>query len=289
MARHPGDPQARVSFAKCVSGLDAMGTVWHSAARALTLFTGAKTEIADESMVELTTRESTKRAAEDNLDDARDTVRSTVDHPSVGRVAQVPNFAPKPRISVPAMQNPQHRYSQPRLHQAVPASAGGFPGGQNYMAAQIQSASSPLVSELDDPTYMVDPNVFGAQLSTAVIPQLYSSGFLDDVEYPAVHGMPSAQQVQELQLYRGGAYPTPPTHPPQMISHMGHYEVQPAAVPSYTSFAQHQLRQQQRQQEPRMGALRSGGQQQQHSDVYLPQRYNLYSESLRVLIIFRGT
>lgn len=262
-----------------------MGVVWHSATRALGLFTGAKTEVADQSMVELTTRESTKRAAEDDLDDARGTVHSTLSHPPASRVGQVPNFAPKPRIAVPAVQNPQRQYSQ-----AAPAAAGGFTGGQNYMAARIQNASSPLASELDDPSYMVDPNMFGTQLSTAVIPQLYSSGFLDDVEYPAVHGMPSAQQVQELQPYRGGAYSTQP--PPQMISQMGHYEMQPGAVPPYISLAQHpqihQYPQHQRQQQPRMGALRSGGQQQQQPDVYLPQRFNLYSELLRVLI-FRGS
>jgi hypothetical protein len=51
-----------------------MGVVWPSAGRALALFTGAKTGVADNSMVELTqsstTKEKTKRVAEEDLDDS---------------------------------------------------------------------------------------------------------------------------------------------------------------------------------------------------------------------------
>jgi hypothetical protein len=74
----------------------------------------------------------------------------------------------------------QRRYSQP--HQGRSALVGVYTGGQSYMAPPIPSPSLPLLPEFVNMSYMQDANVFGAQLSTAVIPHLYSSGFLDDVE-----------------------------------------------------------------------------------------------------------
>ena len=249
-----------------------MSVVWPSAGRALSLFTGAKTGVVDNSMVELTrsstTREKSKRAAEDELEDSFD--RSTIGtihrpggHPPPGHVGQVPLFAPKPH-SIPSVVNLQRRYSQPQMGRPEPV----FTGGQPDMEPLIRSPSSPLLADL---SYMQDMDAFGAQLSTAVIPHLYSSGFLDDMEVP-IHGLQS-QQPQELQRYRDdNYYPSSNTTPSQMTTQLGHYDMQGAA-PLYSQHY-HVHHPQQQRQHPRLGRPIS-----HHSDVYLPRRFNVYSES----------
>jgi hypothetical protein len=256
-----------------------MGVVWHSAARALTLFTGAKTDVVDSSMVQLTqssmTREKGKRAAEEELDEsdrcASGTAQNTITHSPPSRVGHVPQFAPKPHV--PSMANLQRRYSQPHSHQGRPATV-GISGSQAFMAPSILSPS-PLLPEMLDSSYMQDANAFGAQLSTAVIPHLYSSGFLDDVEGPPIHhGMPPQQQSFQFHYP-----PLSHSHPSQMASQLGHYELQEGLPPPFSSHSQQPHLH--HPHLPRRTPIRSTGHQQ---DVYLPQRFNVYSGSFPSLI-----
>jgi len=254
-----------------------MGVIWPSAGRALALFTGAKTGVADNSLVELTQssiREKTKRAAEEELDESSDrrtnnTFYNTIAHPPPGRVGQVPHFAPKPRISMP---NLQRRYSQPHQLEGRNALGGIFTGGQPYIAPPIPRPSTPLLPEFFNPGYMQEANVFGDQLSTAVIPHLYSSGFLDDLE-GSIYGPP---QAQDYQNYHGGTFPPQShSHPPQVVSQLGHYEAQEAAalhsqLPYHFQHLQHP-------QYPRVGPTRLTNHRQVHSDNFLPHRFDLYS------------
>jgi len=246
-----------------------MGVIWPSAGRALALFTGAKTGVTDNSLVELiqsSTKEKTKRAAEEELDESSDrrtsdTFYNTIARPTPGRVGQVPHFAPKPRFSMP---NLQRRYSQP--HQGRTTPGGIFTGGQPYVAPPVPSPSTPLLPEFVNPGYMQEANEFGDQLSTAVIPHLYSSGFLDDLE-GSIYGLP---QPQEYQLYRGGAFP--PQSQSHPVSQLGHYEVQ-GAVP-LSQLPHHFQHPQHPRQHPH---TRLTNHRQEHSDNYLPHRFDLYS------------
>jgi len=175
LTAHPTDPQSRLGFTKCMRTLYAMQIVWPSAGRALDLFRGAKVDPSKDTsdLVPLTNPPSSsdvrhKRSAEQPLDDSFISHRSTANS-RFDDMHPVSRSNPKP----------------PPPQQQLISSSGlrGFTtGDNNYLAT---SASLPSLL-LTDPNMVPlsyawqDGGINTNNINTAVLPQLCSTGLMDE-------------------------------------------------------------------------------------------------------------
>ncbi|TFK31644.1 fungal-specific transcription factor domain-containing protein [Crucibulum laeve] len=151
---HPSDPQARIGLGKCMDALRMMEIVWPSAGRALELLRGAKVNLEESELAMLANHaDRNKRPAEQSLDDSFE--RS---HPS----ATAMDYASLRASHVPT----------------------------NYPSTEVYNADgytnhSPLVPASSSnyrqwPSDSINSHSFNTPLSTSVLPQLYSTGLVDE-------------------------------------------------------------------------------------------------------------
>ena len=147
---HPSDPQSRMGLMKCMEALQKMEIIWPSAARALELLRGAKFIRGDpEFPLATATSDRQKRAAEHHLDDSFDRKHSSSgDHINYQH--------PPTRSHLPAQY----------VDNAYPNS-GYIAPNPVPQTSNFQWQGETLSS-------------FNGSLSTSVLPQLYSTGLVDD-------------------------------------------------------------------------------------------------------------
>ncbi len=262
-----------------------MGVAWPSAGRAFVLFTGAKTGSPDTSMVELTQSstvgERHKRIAEHDLDDSSYGYSTSPKPTPASNPVQPLEYAQTGKQSVSETGNIQSQYSQqpPHLRRTVALEAFST-DRREYTPDPSASAWPPAIGTyepttfVDDSGYLPDMDTFSIPLSTAVLPQLYSSGFVDEME-GHIRNVQSQvnQQSQPNQQYLPTHYVNPSpsyaTFSSQITPQMGQYEVHdtlPSHVPMHQQHLSHQHHGQRRL-----------GPHQQDSQMYHSQQYNAYS------------
>jgi len=177
LAAHPTDPQSRLGFTKCMHTLRAMQIIWPSAGRALELFRGAKDDPSGgaSDLVPLTKPPSAlrlKRSAEQLLDD------SFVSHRSTSN--RFDDMHPVSRTNTQDQQQQQQ-------HQSNFSSGIEGYAGDNYLAAISTSVSLPSLTgtSMVPSNYAwqgggMNTNNINTQLSTALLPQMYSTGLVDE-------------------------------------------------------------------------------------------------------------
>ncbi|KDR77152.1 hypothetical protein GALMADRAFT_246384 [Galerina marginata CBS 339.88] len=251
---HPNDPQARVGLSKCMNALRAMSVVWPSAARALDLFGGAKCDISEDSdTISLThiPTERNKRSAE-----------HTPDHHS-----SINNSAPQPPMNTfdylrsirHGHSHSSHRHSYSHGSHSHSAFAGGdavfLPPPNSHSTNSNSSSSVSASNPVSNPSYPwqsgdMNPHNFNPPLSTAVLPQLFSTGLVDDGIH-APHTRVHSQTEQH-------SHPNPRRYPPQYFD----YSSYPQVGSSYDIPQSVQIPPQH---------------QSQGSQVFIPDQYSLYN------------
>lgn len=161
VATSPHDPQASLGFNKCMDALKRMDVVWPSAGRAWELLDGAKDGLREYEPEGAIVARPRKRSAEDQLDSA-----------------------------IPADHSP-HEYARPAPH----VNAHGYPmqASNPYHSPNIDlvDSESPLAFFTSYDRWSSDNSMgLPSGLSTSVLPQQYSTGFVDErMHRPHVGGM----------------------------------------------------------------------------------------------------
>lgn len=251
LSTYPSDPQARMGLTRCMEALKKMEIVWPSAGRALELLAGSKVNLQEAELAELSNHpDRHKRSAEQDLD--------AEDIETYAR-GQLPNYT----ADYLALQS-----------QGFDTSEYGNDGRGVYTnGAGLQSVAPPPQAPFtnNDNAYMSSAdrwppdggqtNPFSGPLSTSVLPQLYSTGLVDD---PATSGV----RIYANSYDRGVGYEKGRPYPqywndcttfPQLGTAYGNMSMQ---------FDQNV--------EPDSGQSSANT-----STVYLPEEYNIYMPSQR--------
>lgn len=182
---YPEDPQARMGLAKCMDALQDMDAVWPSALRAYELLRGCdplnKKASKGAQFGQLVTRQSgqerQKRAAEHAADSEDAYQRSQLHVPSSSGLA------------------PPQPYAQPwRSTQLTPMSQGAGPGQPGDFSPTTSLPTSQHSSYYPWPSDGTSYVPFPGTLSTSVLPQMYSTGLIDERRPP--HTLTSSQHAQ---------------------------------------------------------------------------------------------
>ena len=249
---HPTDPQSRLGFTKCKQALYNIQIVWPSAGRALELFRGAKDPCGDASdLVPLTNPSSTvrlKRSAERSLDDSFSAHHSTTN--------RFDDIHPVERTNPQRQQQQQPNYS---------SGIEGFAGDGNFLAAAAMSTSASLPSlppanvvPLSYPWQSGGMNTsnINTHLSTAVLPQLYSTGLVDE----NIHASRIHSNSDQSTNNPSRRYPS-------------YYDY--SSFPSLGSV--YDIREPSQVSQPQVQA----------SQMYIPENYSIYSMGPLFLFIFK--
>ncbi|TFK71119.1 hypothetical protein BDN72DRAFT_479127 [Pluteus cervinus] len=184
---HPSDPQARLGLARCMDALRMMETVWPSAGRGLELLRGSKVNLGENEMSTLSNPpDRHKRSAEQSLDDSFENAHPS--HLANGTSStnngngddngifdlRSQNFGATTHYSTPTSIYPPATAPgaatatgpDSEMHHPGPSEAVASP--HNYFASYERWPSDH--SNLG----------FSGTLSTSVLPQLYSTGLVDD-------------------------------------------------------------------------------------------------------------
>jgi hypothetical protein len=231
VSTYPSDPQARVNLMKCMEVLKTMEIVWPSAGRALELLRGSKVNTEAPS---LPSRPS-------QLPDRQ---KRPADSFGSDDVSEERGHLPNPRTSyVPARSNPYPPSN-------YPAPQDGYLDGLDLNQAASSTSALPFYSSHERwPSSNYNAAPFPGPLSTSVLPQLYSTGLVDDQTSDMRY---RAQQTVTDQTSGTGRYPqywNDLTTFPQLGSTYG-------AVSSQSD----------------QGAMTHP------PPLYIPDQYNLYSE-----------
>lgn len=278
---YPDDPQAHINLRRCLDALSAMRYVWPSAGRALELLSGAKMNLsigpgASTSAVtassltlqrtDVTSGSSTHKRKSSHEDGADDNVaptsvangilnnggeyvapiRSAVTvqtHHTVRRQPSQRELAPSDQYR-PVRQQPYH--SSAESYAIQPPSllpTAEYRWSDNPSTAHVSSGSQVVVSE--------ESNVRGAGrqhhqdeeplLTTSVLPQLYSTGLVDEHHHHHQHLLPTsshhgqAQQVQ--QPHSNSQHHQRYPRSPEMATHVQTHS-QPQFWGDYSTFSQ---------------------------------------------------
>lgn len=264
-----------------MNALRAMQIVWPSAARALDLFRGAKPatgENVGELLVTPHHPERNKRAAEGDLDDS-------FNHTHSGTLGSSYNasYMPTQRHNLPPTLHGDFSSHTHGTGPTVYSNTGGFIDPQ---PAPVATASSMSSANMINSSYWhgaeLPSSDLNAPISTAVIPQLYSTGL--DTSIQPSHSRMHSHTNQESQTnahprrYQQQFWNEYQSYPQfgsqaydiQQSVQMGH-ATQPAHPQSHHQ--QHQHQQQQQQSSPTQ-------------QMYLPaEHYSLYSMSILLLSI----
>ncbi|KAF9563839.1 hypothetical protein CPC08DRAFT_721409 [Agrocybe pediades] len=219
---HPDDPQARIGLSKCMNTLRAMQIVWPSAARALELFRGAKGD-------------GTERGGGGGGGDLQSISLTHVSAERHKRFAGQATalISPYTYAAAPMRQSTgsaathhaqRNSYSSSSHEHA--SGGGVFPAGNDvYLptgvthAAHAGGSSSSASSMVAPSGYSwsggdMNPHNYNTPLSTAVLPQLFSTGLVDDAT--AVHG----------HLHGGRSIHSHASHPADQHQHQQHQQQQ---------------------------------------------------------------
>ena len=195
---HPNDPQSSIGLTKCMSILRAMRTTWPSASRQLDLFGGARGGVTDNSnIISLTTipTERNKRSAEHPLND--NSFTGSTPHAMNTSFDYLPSI----RQNQPGSSQRPTSYSQEHGNSIFSGDAVYLPPPSSHHPSNSSPTSSlPPPNLLSNPNYSwsagdMNPHNYNTPLSTAVLPQLFSTGLGDDGPH-APHGRthPHAEQ-----------------------------------------------------------------------------------------------
>ena len=258
---HPNDPQARLGLAKCLNALRAMRVVWPSAARAIELFGGATVgppQVDDPALISLmhsSTVDRRKRVADQDLDDTY-----SGSHPSRawalglgGQDDRTPGQNHDSRFDFPSVG--QGGQNTPSQQQNFGSTNSLFSANGGYPTAPPTTSSIAGTSLANNSAYWQGGDIdasFNGPLSTAVLPQLFSSGLVDDSRLSS-HAQTSRSEFgSQMDSQAKGRYP-----------HAPHYFDYSNFPPSAYGMQVPQPQQQQ---------------QQQSSQMYIPDQFGIYSE-----------
>lgn len=243
MTAHPADPQARVGLKRCMDVLHLMEVVWPSACRALELLCGSKDNGGTSNIsVPTSATARCKRSAEQVLNDNDTFHRTTSDHSMDQNYVQL-------RAPYPSQYNSFAAYTT--TGQEIHPHPSPQPGQNPNMSSSYDRWTSETSN---------NPHSFGfsGTLSTSVLPQLYSTGLVDD---------------------RGSGHRTAhPSHPEQLRSshHTGRYQQywnDFSAFPQLGTYGgYHEPSPVSHQQQPQHQGYSASTQ------TYIPGPYNTYSE-----------
>ncbi|KAF9242277.1 fungal-specific transcription factor domain-containing protein [Melanogaster broomeanus] len=196
LATYPNDPQARMGLTKCMNALQDMEVVWPSAARAHELLRGSNPlnssatnhDRFQQYITHGPGQERVKRAAEHAADSEDPYERSQMHAPPLNAspVAPTQPYAQTWRstqydaMSQDGAQGPQQGELSPSARTSASHSSSYYPwpsDGGSYMS-------------------------FPGTLSTSVLPQMYSTGLIDERRLP--HSLSSSHNGQQR---TGGRYP----------------------------------------------------------------------------------
>ncbi|PFH48929.1 hypothetical protein AMATHDRAFT_195711 [Amanita thiersii Skay4041] len=258
---YPDDPQARVGLSKCMEALHQMKVIWPSAGRALELLTGAKMSPKEGEItlsMSSSSQERLKRPASHLIEDTS----SSYNERSLAPLG-MDYSAIRQQQQQQQQQQPQHT---PHASQATPHRHDPH---VSYANPQDVYASSSLDNYS---TYerWVPPNgsftaPFSGPLSTSVLPQLYSTGLVDDRLSPAAGHRVSSHADQSGD---GTA-----THSHRYPQYWNDYSTYSQLGSAYSGL--HQQQQQQQQQQAAIHPTNVSPQQQQQ--MYMQEQYNIYS------------
>ncbi|KAF8909626.1 fungal-specific transcription factor domain-containing protein [Gymnopilus junonius] len=183
---HPNDPQSSLGLTKCMDILRAMKIVWPSASRQLDLFGGARGVSDDSNIISLTTvpSERHKRSAELPLNDNSFTSSA---HHSAGHSF---DYLPSIRQGHSSSTHRPTSYSHEHGNSIFSGNAVYLPPPNSHLSHSGPSPSLPAPNMVSNPSYSwnagdMNPHNFNAPLSTAVLPQLFSTGLVDDGGHPS--------------------------------------------------------------------------------------------------------
>ena len=191
----PNDPQARLGLTKCLDALRDMEAVWPSASRAHELLHGCgppdKNTSKQDSFGQLSTRQSgqgrLKRAAEHAADSENVHERSQMQVPSSSGGSPVPSPAYSQPWHSAQFQDDFSAMSSLSMAQSSnyhwPSDRGSYiPSPSTSTDDPMTQSSSyyPLSLPADGGSYAPFPGT----LSTSVLPQMYSTGLIDERRLP---------------------------------------------------------------------------------------------------------
>jgi hypothetical protein len=170
LSTYPADPQARMGLARCMDALKRMEIVWPSAGRALELLAGSKFNLQEAELAKLSNHpDRRKRSAERDLD--------TEDIEAYDR-GRLPN-ANADYLTLRSQDYDPSKYGN--TQQEVFSDGVDMQSGIPY-SNNVSYTSSyerwPLEGSVQHP--------FSGTLSTSVLPQLYSTGLVDEHATPGV-------------------------------------------------------------------------------------------------------
>ncbi|KAF8062419.1 fungal-specific transcription factor domain-containing protein [Lyophyllum atratum] len=235
LTAHPSDPQARMGLSRCMDVLHMMEVLWPSAGRALELLRGSKVNMQEIDLTLLSSTVRRKRSAEHPLND----------HGAFDR-----HIPPNTNISQDYLELRPPYSSQYNPHAAYTPT-----GHEIHPQAAPSPPQLPYISSYDRwPAENTHNTSFGfpGTLSTSVLPQMYSTGLVDDRNPSVGHRVASHHADQTRTNHNANRYPQYwndfSTFPQLGTAYNGYHE--PAPVPH---------------------------QQQSSSHMYLAEPYSLYS------------
>jgi hypothetical protein len=186
LSTYPSDPQARIGLAKCKDALQSMEVVWPSAGRALELLRGSKVNTEEP----LPSRSSQlpdrqKRPADRTFDN----------DDALEQRGHLPNLR---TTYVPARSTPYSPSNYPAIQDS-------YLDGLDLNQAASSTSSLPFYPSHERwPSNSYNTTPFPGSLSTSVLPQLYSTGLVDD---QASNLRYRGQQTVDEQASGPGRYP----------------------------------------------------------------------------------
>ncbi|PPQ69684.1 hypothetical protein CVT25_012922 [Psilocybe cyanescens] len=247
---HPNDPQSRIGLSKCMNALRAMKVVWPSAARALDLFGGAKADAsADAEPIPLRhiPMERHKRIAENTLDD--NTFGNNTRSLQHSFSNEYLREQLRPRGSIHQQPPFQHDSGNNTFADSEPA----------YLPPPTSSSSLPITNMGANTNYTwqgsdMNPHSFNGPLSTAVLPQIYSTGLIDEgiqASHTRLHSSHNATDQH--------SQPHSRRYPPQYFD----YTTYPSQLGSGYDVSQ---------------SVQVSQQQSQTSQMFIADQYSMYSK-----------
>ncbi|KAG5636298.1 hypothetical protein H0H81_008497 [Sphagnurus paluster] len=213
LTTHPSDPQARIGLSRCMDVLGMMEVLWPSANRALELLRGSKFKMQEEDLALLSKNtDRRKRSAEYSLDDAFD-------------------------------RNVPFSMHQDYLEMRPPPYTSQY-GGQSIYPQEIQPPTSLPVDRWPAENSNGSSFGFSGTLSTSVLPQLYSTGLVDDRHSYTIHRPQASHQNHQhprpsQNTNRYPQYWNDFSTFPQLGSAYGTYQQPSVSQPQHSSSSSH--------------------------------------------------
>ncbi|KAH0581073.1 hypothetical protein H2248_012207 [Termitomyces sp. 'cryptogamus'] len=239
LTTHPADPQARMGLNRCMDVLHLMEVLWPSACRALELLCGSKDNgEASETVMSSSAIVRRKRSAEQVLNDNNTFRRTTPSDHSTGHN----DVELRPPYSSQCDNYTAYTGTGHEIHPHPSSLPGQVPNTSYYTPNNLHSFG------------------LAGTLSTSVLPQLYSTGLVDDRGYRTTHPHHPEQPRPNHNTSRFQQYWNDYSTLSQLGTYGGYHEPSPVA---------HQ------QQQPQQQGYSAS------SQMYLTEPYNMYNQPSR--------